>query len=103
MTSRIAVIVPCYNQGKYLSDALDSLLAQTFVDWECIVVDDGSTDNSAAVAKTYVAKDSRIRYVYQKNAGPSAARNKGVALTSAPLIFFLDGDDIILPELLKRG
>lgn len=103
MTPRIAVIVPCYNQGKYLSDALDSLLAQTFVDWECIVVDDGSTDNSADIAKSYLAKDCRIRYVRQENAGPSAARNKGVALTSAPLIFFLDSDDIILPEFLERG
>ena len=99
----ISIIVPCYNQGKFLSEALDSVLAQTLQEWECIVVDDGSTDNSADVAKAYCAKDNRIRYVYQENAGPSAARNKGVSKTSAPLLFFLDGDNVILSELLGLG
>ena len=100
MIPKISVVVPCYNQGKFLSEALDSVLAQTLQEWECIVVDDGSTDNSADIAKAYCAKDNRIRYVYQENAGPSAARNKGVSLTSAPLVFFLDGDNVILSELL---
>lgn len=103
MIPKISVVVPCYNQGKFLSEALDSVLAQTLQEWECIVVDDGSTDNSAAIAKTYCAKDSRIQYVYQENAGPSAARNKGVSLTSAPLILFLDGDNVILCDLLRLG
>lgn len=103
MIPKISVVVPCYNQGKFLSEALDSVLAQTLQEWECIVVDDGSTDNSADIAKAYCAKDNRIRYVYQENAGPSAARNKGVSLTSAPLVFFLDGDDVILSELLGLG
>lgn len=103
MIPKISVVVPCYNQGKFLSEALDSVLAQTLQKWECIVVDDGSTDNSADIAKAYCAKDNRIRYVYQENAGPSAARNKGVSLTSAPLLFFLDGDDVILSELLRLG
>ena len=103
MIPKISVVVPCYNQGKYLSEALDSVLAQSLQEWECIVVDDGSTDNSADVAKAYCAKDNRIRYVYQENAGPSAARNKGVSKTSAPLLFFLDGDNVILSELLGLG
>lgn len=103
MIPKISVVVPCYNQGKFLSEALDSVLAQTLQEWECIVVDDGSTDNSADIAKAYCAKDNRIRYVYQENAGPSAARNKGVSLTSAPLVFFLDGDNVILSELLGLG
>lgn len=103
MIPQIAVIVPCYNQGKFLQEALDSVLSQSLKEWELIIVDDGSSDNSAAVAKSYVAKDSRIRYVYQENAGPSAARNKGVRITSAPLIFFLDGDNLIHSELLNRG
>lgn len=103
MVPQIAVIVPCYNQGKFLQEALDSVLAQSLQEWELIVVDDGSSDNSAMVAKSYAAKDFRIRYVYQENAGPSAARNKGVKLTSAPLIFFLDGDDLIHSELLRCG
>lgn len=103
MIPEISVIVPCYNQGVFLAEALDSLLSQTLQEWECIVVDDGSTDNSATVAKSYVARDERIRYVRQENAGPSAARNKGVALSSAPLIFFLDGDNLIHSELLAVG
>lgn len=103
MIPQIAIIVPCYNQGKFLQEALDSVLSQSLQDWELVIVDDGSSDNSATVAKSYVAKDSRIRYVYQENAGPSAARNKGVRLTSAPLIFFLDGDNLIHRELLSRG
>lgn len=103
MKPKISVIVPCYNQGKFLSQALDSVLGQTLKEWECIVVDDGSTDNSADVAKCFEAKDSRFRYVFQQNAGPSAARNHGVRLASASLIFFLDGDNFITDELLKIG
>lgn len=103
MTPKISVIVPCYNQGKFLSDALDSVINQTMTAWECIIVDDGSTDNSLEIAKIYATKDCRIQYVHQENAGPSAARNKGVSLTSASLIFFLDGDNKIYPDFLKMG
>lgn len=60
MIPKISVIVPCYNQGKYLAEALDSVINQTLRDWECIIVDDGSTDNSAEIAKLYVEKDKRI-------------------------------------------
>lgn len=103
MNPKIAIIVPCYNQGKYLQDALDSVLAQSLLEWELVIVDDGSTDSSPDTAKSYAAKDCRIRYAYQENAGPSAARNKGVALTSAPLLFFLDGDNMICPNFLEQG
>ena len=103
MIPKISVIVPCYNQGKYLAEALDSVINQTLSDWECIIVDDGSTDDSAEIAKLYVEKDKRIHYVFQQNSGPSAARNRGVNLTSAPLLFFLDGDDIIDKVLLEEG
>lgn len=103
MIPKISVIVPCYNQGMYLSETLDSLLAQTLQEWECFLVDDGSTDNSSNIAKLYEQKDCRIHYVYQENAGPSAARNRGVALSTAPLLFFLDGDDLIDADFLKFG
>lgn len=103
MIPKVSVVVPCYNQGKYLSETLDSLLAQTLQEWECVVVDDGSTDDSSNIAKTYAQQDQRIRYIYQENAGPSTARNKGVGLTKASLIFFLDGDDLIAPDFLKLG
>ena len=65
MIPKISVIVPCYNQGKYLAEALDSVINQTLRDWECIIVDDGSTDNSAEIAKLYVEKDKRIHYVFR--------------------------------------
>ena len=103
MNPKISVIVPCFNQGIYLSEALESVLKQTLKEWELIIVDDGSTDNSAAISKKYSSLDNRIKYVYQKNAGPSAARNKGVALSQAPLIYFLDGDDWIDSTLLESG
>ncbi len=103
MTPKISVIVPCYNQGIFLDTALKSVLNQSLQEWECIVVDDGSIDNSVDVAKSYVEKDRRFRYTYQENAGPSAARNKGVSLSSAPLIFFLDGDNLIHSEMLEIG
>ncbi len=103
MSPKISIIIPCYNQGKFLAEALDSVLRQTLTEWEAIIVDDGSTDNSAQVSQKYVSGDERIKYVYQKNAGPSAARNKGVCLAESSLIFFLDGDDKIDEKLLEVG
>lgn len=103
MIPKIAIIIPCFNQGDYLAEALDSVIVQSLNDWECIIVDDGSTDNSAEIAKLYAQKDKRISYIHQDNAGPSAARNKGVELTTAPLLFFLDADNMIFDSLLKSG
>ena len=97
----ISIIMPSYNQGSYLPEALDSVLAQTYTDWECIIVDDGSKDNTKDVAKLYCAKDSRIKYVYQENCGVSAARNNGVAHSKGEYILPLDGDDKIAPEFLE--
>lgn len=89
----VSVITPCYNQGKYLAEAIDSVLAQTYANWELLIVDDGSTDNSAEVAKAYAEKDARIHYIYQSNAGPSAARNHGVRESKGTYIQLLDGDN----------
>ena len=99
----ISVIVPCYNQGQYLAEALDSVLSSTLQDWECIIVNDGSTDNSADVAKRFVERDSRFRMLYQQNAGPSAARNHGVNESTGEFILFLDGDDKIESEYISSG
>ena len=75
---RVSVIVPCYNTGKYLRQALDSVLAQTYTDWEVIMIDDGSTDNSAQIAAEARAQfGSRLKYFYQPNRGLSATRNTG--------------------------
>lgn len=97
----VSIIVPSYNQGPYLSEALESVLSQTYPHWECIIVDDGSLDNTAEVSKAYCAKDSRIQYIYQENSGVSAARNNGVAHSKGKYVLPLDGDDKIAPEFLE--
>ena len=90
---RVTVIVPAHNYGRYLPHALESVAAQTLAEWECIVVDDGSTDDTAAVAAHYVARDPRFRYLHQQNQGLSAARNSGLAAARGAYIQFLDADD----------
>ena len=94
----VSVIIPAYNQGAYLKRAIRSVLSQTYPDFEVIVVDDGSTDNTPEVARSF--NDSRLRYIYQENRGLSAARNTGIRHTTAPLLTFLDSDDLFLPEKL---
>ena len=96
MNPQVAVITAAYNPGPYLDQALASLQAQTSGDWECVVIDDGSTQDLTWVADL----DPRIRLIRQDNAGVSAARNAGVAATSAPLVAFLDQDDGWAPTYL---
>lgn len=74
----ISVIVPVYNAGKYLARCVESILAQTFTDFELILVDDGSTDNSPVLCDHFAGRDSRVKVIHQKNAGVSAARNAGL-------------------------
>lgn len=95
----ISVIIPLYNKEKYIVCALQSVLNQTFGDFEIVVVNDGSTDNS--VAEVGKIKDSRIRLIHQKNAGVSAARNRGIEVAKGDLIAFLDADDEWKPEYLS--
>ncbi len=99
--TQISIVVPCYNYGHYLSLTLDSVLQQTYEHWECIIVDDGSTDNSAEVAMTWVNKDPRFIYIRQDNAGLSAARNTGLKNAKGNYIQFLDADDLIAPNKLQ--
>jgi peptidoglycan/xylan/chitin deacetylase (PgdA/CDA1 family) len=91
----ISVVVPAFDRGATLGVALDSLLGQTYERWEAIVVDDGSTDDTAAVADAYAARDQRIRVLRQPNGGVSRARNTGIAAAESPWTFFLDSDDWI--------
>lgn len=98
----VSVVIPAFNQAAYLGDALDSLLAQTLSRWECVVVDDGSSDETPAVVEGYARRDSRIRYARQANAGPSAARNAGLALATGEFVQFLDADDVLGPRKLER-
>ena len=94
-TMRISVIIPCYNQAHFLPEALASVQAQTFPDWECIIVNDGSPDHTAAVAQEWVGKDSRFRYIEKPNGGLSSARNRGLKEARGDYIQFLDADDLI--------
>ena len=95
----VSVIIPTYNRAQYICEAVDSVLAQTYRNIEVIVVDDGSTDNTEEILRQY---DSKIKYVFQNNAGPSAARNNGIKQARGDLLAFLDSDDIWLPEKLER-
>lgn len=92
----VSVIIPAYNQGVYLEQAINSALEQTLPDLEVIVVDDGSTDDTAEVARRF--SDERVRYIYQENRGLSGARNTGIRNSSGEWVTFLDSDDVNLPE-----
>ncbi|MEK7949565.1 trifunctional glycosyltransferase/class I SAM-dependent methyltransferase/polysaccharide deacetylase [Luteolibacter soli] len=97
----VSVIVPARNAAATLPRTLESLLEQTFADWEAIVVDDGSTDRTAAIAGEFAAKDKRFRLLRQENAGVSVARNAGIAVANGEWLLFLDSDDWIGPQHLE--
>ena len=98
---KISVIIPVYNAEAHVRRSLDSVCAQTFRDWECIAVDDGSTDGSGAILDEYAAKDPRFRVIHQRNGGEGAARNAGMDAATGELVAFLDADDTWHPESLR--
>lgn len=100
-TPAISVIVPAYNVEKYLAGCLESVLNQTFQDFEIIVVDDGSPDSSGQIADSYAKKDKRIRVVHQENKGLSGARNSALEVMQGKTVFFLDSDDYLHPQALE--
>lgn len=102
MRKNVSIILPCYNQGEFLSDALDSILKQTYPDWEAIIVNDGSTDKTEEIAMKYVAKDNRIHYYFQHNKGVSAARNNAINNAAGEFILPLDPDDILEPTYIEK-
>ncbi len=105
-TDLITIVVPVYNSARFLSRCIDSIVGQTYTEFEAIFIDDGSTDDSAVIVKEYARRDSRIRYVWQENMGPDAARGKGVELAQGTYLMFVDSDDYIddnaLEELHKK-
>ena len=99
---KISVIVPVYKVEKYLPECIESVLAQTFADFELILVDDGSPDNSGAICDAYAARDPRIRVFHKENGGVTSARRLGVERSRAEWIFFLDGDDWLESQALEK-
>ncbi len=95
----VSVIIPCYQQGRFLAEAIESVLAQSHAEYEIIVVDDGSTDDTAEVAARY----PEVRYLRQSNGGTSTARNLGIRESHGNYLVFLDADDILLPHALRTG
>ena len=92
---KVSVIIPCYNQGDYIAESLQSLQSQSYGNWECIVVDDGSTDRTAFVVEDFSKTDTRIRLISKPNGGSASARNLGLTKVSGDFIQFLDADDIL--------
>lgn len=89
----VSIIIPCYNQAQYLAEAFESVLNQTHHSWECIIVNDGSLDNTEQIALEWCKKDTRFTYLKKDNGGLSAARNSGIAIAKAEFILPLDADD----------
>jgi glycosyltransferase involved in cell wall biosynthesis len=97
----ISIIIPTYNRAEMLSRALKSVLLQKHVEWECIVVDDGSTDQTSVIMQSFL-EDPRFSYIATSHAGVSAARNKGLQLAKGQYIAFLDSDDVWMPHKLEK-
>jgi glycosyltransferase involved in cell wall biosynthesis len=97
----ISVIVPCFNQASYLPEALTSVMAQTYTNWECIIVNDGSPDDTHKVAQEWLEKDARFKYVKKVNGGLSSARNVGIKSSDGTFILPLDADDKISDDYLE--
>ena len=98
----ISLVVPVYNAGEWLAPCLESIAAQSHPAWECLLVDDGSTDGSAALCDAWAARDGRFRALRQPNQGPAAARQAGLARAKGEYVAFVDGDDWLPPDYLAR-
>ena len=99
-TPLISVIIPAYNAEQFLDETLESVLSQTYENWECIIVNDGSTDNTESIAKKWCEKDARFCYFYKENSGVSDTRNLGIKEARGEYIAFLDADDLYMPNFL---
>lgn len=101
MTPKLSIIIPVYNTESYLPQCLDSILSQSFTDFELLLIDDGSTDNSGAICDNYAQKDTRIKVFHLINGGVSSARNFGLDKALGEWIYFVDSDDELFPEGLR--
>ena len=99
----VSVIMPVYNSEKYLGNAIESVLDQTYHDFELILIDDGSTDRSGAICDKYASEDVRVKVIHQKNQGICAARNQGLDIATGKYIAFIDNDDYYYPDYIKEN
>lgn len=99
---KISIIIPIYNAEKYLNQCLNSILKQTLMDWECLLIDDGSTDASGSISEKYAQHDSRFRLFYKENGGVSSARNMGLDYAKGKWIFFVDADDFLDYNIIEK-
>ena len=98
--TNVSIIMPTYNSSRWISDSIQSVLDQYYEQWELLIVDDGSTDNTKNIVKDFL-NDKRIKYYYQENYGPATARNIGISKASGKYLAFLDSDDIWKPNKLE--
>lgn len=102
MTDLVSVVMPAYNSEAFVSEAIASVIDQTYENWELIIVDDGSTDRTREIVSGFVASDGRIHYLHQSNSGPASARNKGIHASRGRYIAFLDSDDLWFRDKLEK-
>jgi glycosyltransferase involved in cell wall biosynthesis len=102
MQPKVSIIIPTYQRAALLPRALKSVLAQTYENWELIVVDDGSTDHTSEIVRQYAERYTNLQYVFQSNQGASAARNRGIDVACGEFVAFLDSDDEYLPDMIER-
>ncbi len=100
-TPLVSIIIPCYNAEKYIEECVKSVIAQDFENWECILINDGSRDNTFDIIKSFESKDERIRVFSQENLGLSATRNKGMDNSNGDFLFFLDSDDVLSNDAIS--
>lgn len=98
----VSIIVPMYNSEKYIQRCLESIQEQTYEQWECLCIDDGSKDNTKEKVQKFVNSDKRFFYIFQENAGPSVARNRGIEEAKGEYITFVDSDDFVLADYLEQ-
>ena len=101
MSALVSVIIPVYNLENYIGNCLNSIVNQIYNELEILCVDDGSSDRSAEIIRSFCDKDGRVKYFYQENAGVSAARNSGLEKASGEYIMFLDGDDYLHSQTVE--
>lgn len=102
MNPKVTILMPVYNGEKYLVEAIESILNQTYKDFEFLIINDGSTDNTESIIRKYVGMDSRVKYLFQKNGGQGKARNFGISISRGVFIAFIDSDDVWMVDKLEQ-